>query len=342
MNEYLKRSAWIVGTLLGCLTLASPIQGASFDCTKAQTKVGKLICADKALSIQDELLAITFKSVLGKASDPVAVKKAQRAWLKVRNSCSDADCVKRTYETRLQELLKAAETAKQNAEQIEDQVFPLNPKDPADIRRGSPKPYVLVMSKDHELCNHMLQLFNEDLESYGWDGSNFHDRHEEFKRIPWEKARYFVESDGRVSYTDVEGALFDFNNDGTQDFVVHEKSSLSGMRADRLIMLDAEDSKRSNDLLYKELRSGKNSIDIAWAGYPLSSPLDGRNEALWLLSPFRYYGASYLFMRPIAVGYLSNFAVIAKYIGGRFEYRDLTGKMEDICYYQQNGAKRGN
>jgi hypothetical protein len=43
-------------------------------------------------------------------------------------------------------------------------------------------------------------------------------------------------------------------------------------------------------------------------------------------------------MRPLfeAPWARSDFAVIAKYGGGRFIDRDLTGKMEDICYYRRD------
>jgi uncharacterized protein YecT (DUF1311 family) len=341
MSGYIKRSGWVVATLLGCLGLAVSAQGASFDCGKAQTKVEQFICSDAELSKLDGVMAIIFKDVLDNVSDPVAIKNAQRAWLKKRNGCSDATCVQHAYETRLEELMKVGETIKRVPKQTGGQVFPLNPKDPQSIPKGSPKPYELVMSKDKELCNHMLQQFNEDLAEHGWDGSAYHDRHEEFKSIPWEKARASYEADGRIHYTDAEGALFDFNNDGVQDFVVRDKGSLSGMRADEIFMLDASESKRANDLSYKELGKSKNVINIAGWGYPLSTPLDGQSEALWLLSPFKYRDNSYLFMRPVAVGYMSNFTVIAKYVGGKFVNREMTGKMEDICYYQQNGVKHG-
>lgn len=335
----MKRTTLIV---LGWLVLGLTAQAASFDCGKAAARVEKMICGDAELSKLDGVMAIIFKDVLDNVSDPVAVKNAQRAWLKERNDCSDTACMMHAYETRLEGLMKVGEAIKRVAKKTGEQVFPLNPKDPEAIRRGTPKPYALVMSKDNELCNHMLQLFNGDLEAHGWGGSEYHDRHEEFKRIPWEKARASFEADGRVHYTDVEGALFDFNNDGVQDFVVRDKSNLSGMRADELFMLDAGVSKRASDLSYKELGNSKNAINIAGWGYPLSSPLDAQSEALWRLSPFKYHDTAYLFLRPIAVGYMSNFAVIAKYVGGRFVIREMTGKMTDICYYQQNGAVSEN
>ena len=45
------------------LCLAAPALGsaASFDCAKASTKVEELVCADAALSAQDETLAAVYR-----------------------------------------------------------------------------------------------------------------------------------------------------------------------------------------------------------------------------------------------------------------------------------------
>lgn len=316
----MKQIAGMVLVLAG-LALGFTAQAASFDCGKAATKVEKMICADAKLSKLDEVLNADYKTALQDEKQAKAVRQAQKRWLKKRNRCTDTVCLEDRYFERL-EKLQAKDVG--NHEPIEvDRTYP-------------PKPYTLVMSKDKELCNHMLQLFNDDLAEHGWGGSNFHDRHEEFKQISWGKARASYESSGRIQYTDVEGALFDFNNDGVQDFVVWDKSCcLSGMRFDEIFMLDADVIRRANDLTYKELGDGNNVIDIAGDAYPLSEPsFKGQSEALWLLSPFKYHDTFYLFMHSVALDRLSHKAVIAKYKNGRFIPREMTGKMEDICYYQ--------
>lgn len=90
--------------LFGLLALSSPAQAASFDCAKAGTKVEKLICSDAELSKLDEELNAAYKTALqdGKLAD--TIRQAQKQWMKERNSCADANCVKQAYEARLASL----------------------------------------------------------------------------------------------------------------------------------------------------------------------------------------------------------------------------------------------
>jgi len=300
-----KRIEWIALALIGWMALAFPVQAASFDCAKAQSKVEKMICADAEISKLDEKLAKTYSETSKDEKDVALLNSQQRAWLKQRNQCVDIFCLRQHYLQRIAEL-------------------------------NETDSYMLVMSKDDGLCNHMLQLFNEDLKKFD-RGS---DQHDEFESIPWKPAQYSYEYGGRIEYTAVEGALFDFNNDGVLDFVVRDKSRLSGMQADLLFMLDSGAVKHANVLTVKELIDAKNAIQIAGSVYPLSSPLDGQAEALWLLSPFRYHDTSYLYMQSLYKGKVptGDFAVIAKYGGGKFVQRDMTGKMEDICYIKRIGV----
>ncbi|MCL2589743.1 MAG: WG repeat-containing protein [Betaproteobacteria bacterium] len=77
----------------------------SFDCTKSYTAVEKTICTDEYLSQLDVMLA-GFYSFLDKPYFKSHEKDqlAQRAWLKRRNACKDADCVQAAYETRIKEI----------------------------------------------------------------------------------------------------------------------------------------------------------------------------------------------------------------------------------------------
>lgn len=86
------------------LAMSSAATAASFDCDKAATKVEKLICSDAALSKLDDELAVAYKTGRQDEKQAEAVRKAQKEWLKDRNTCSDAGCVKRVYEKRLQRL----------------------------------------------------------------------------------------------------------------------------------------------------------------------------------------------------------------------------------------------
>ena len=84
--------------------LALPVQAASFDCAKAGTKIEKLICSDAQLSKLDEELNAAYKTALQEKMKTDAIRQAQKQWMKERNACSDAACVKRAYEARLVEL----------------------------------------------------------------------------------------------------------------------------------------------------------------------------------------------------------------------------------------------
>jgi uncharacterized protein len=105
MKKENKQLRWItVWFVLLPLCLAVKAQGASFDCSKATTRIEKMICADAELSKIDEELASAYNEALKKVSDPAALKREQQVWLKERNACTDAACVKQVYESRLQGL----------------------------------------------------------------------------------------------------------------------------------------------------------------------------------------------------------------------------------------------
>jgi uncharacterized protein YecT (DUF1311 family) len=99
-----------------------PAQAASFDCGKARTAVEKMICADAELSKLDKKMAAVYKPIDPRIAapassfsdmraaykqmppyiaDPVGYRMEQRDWLKSRNACEDAACVKQAYQTRL-------------------------------------------------------------------------------------------------------------------------------------------------------------------------------------------------------------------------------------------------
>lgn len=304
--------------VVGWLMLGFAAQAASFDCGKAQSNVEKMVCANAELSRLDEEIARLYGDVFKKSPDEALLKKQQRGWLKARNRCKDNSCLSEYYRGRLAELNEA------NVFKAEES-------------------YTLLMSKDDDLCTHMMELSNQDLKKYGWKGDAHQEEHEEFKRIPWQPARFSSVINGLTAHTDVEGALFDFNNDGVQDFVVRWKSSLSNSRADFLLMLDSEMAKRANDLGSGKIWSAKNQVSFAGGFYNVSLPVKTIGGPR-VLQPFIYHATSYLFMRqlfeapPISPGY----AVIAKYSGGTFDMRHSSGEMEDICYYQRNRAKRAH
>ena len=87
------------------------LQGASFDCLKASTRIEKLICADSQLSNMDLLLARSYKQALSNTSHQTDLKKEQRNWLKVvRGACTDTECLQQAYLSRITELTGSVPT----------------------------------------------------------------------------------------------------------------------------------------------------------------------------------------------------------------------------------------
>lgn len=329
MNGHLEQRGLFITFLIGCLVLASTAQAASFDCAKAGTKIEHIICGNSEISKLDEELAQSYKAALQDQSKAESTKQMQKQWMKARNGCADAACVQDAYLNRIGQLHQPRTTSAQAAKKM-----------PATPTSSNTESYTLLMSKNDELCNHMLQLFNDDLKKYGWEGDKHHEEHEEFKRVPWQTARFSSVIDGRTEYTGVEGALFDFNNDGVQDFVVRWKASLSGYRADLLIMFDSGIEKRKNDLNSNEFWNAKNHIDLSGWWYGLPPPFDSI-AGVRVLEPFIYQNISYLVMRPLfeTPPITSGYVAITKYGGGKFINRELTGEMEDVCYYRRNRAQ---
>lgn len=95
--------------LFSLLFMSSHALAASFDCTKAATKVEKMICADAELSKLDDTLAASYKSALQSSANPALVKSEQVQWMKQnRNSCINSDCLRVTYQQRISELKRSS------------------------------------------------------------------------------------------------------------------------------------------------------------------------------------------------------------------------------------------
>jgi len=202
MRLFQTTAATLVTFCASCAFLfAVSAQGASFDCGKAKTKVEHLICDDAEISKLDEELNESYKAALKDKAQAASIKQAQKLWIKGRNRCTDAACVRGAYQKRISEL--AQTKAMLSGDAVEE--------------------YALLMSKSDEMCGHMSQLMNDDLRQFDrtFDSNDrFVGSHEEFTSVPWRPARASLESGRQVRFTDIEGALFDLNNDGVVDFVV--------------------------------------------------------------------------------------------------------------------------
>ncbi|QUG75311.1 DUF1311 domain-containing protein [Erwinia sp. E602] len=117
---------------------ALPAHAASFDCQKASAGIEQAICASKTLSTQDEQLAEHYQQLmtLSPQTGRVALRNAQRDWLKQRNACSsdaatrDA-CLTQQLTTRDAVLVQLL----QQALDAFDAAVVLIPRDPATAAR---------------------------------------------------------------------------------------------------------------------------------------------------------------------------------------------------------------
>jgi uncharacterized protein len=93
------------------LFIAAPMtQAASFDCSRASTKIENTICGDVELSRLDEELSSAYKSALASLDAKKSVTDSQREWLSKERSTCDQNaknvshvtrCLKNVYKQRL-------------------------------------------------------------------------------------------------------------------------------------------------------------------------------------------------------------------------------------------------
>jgi hypothetical protein len=118
--------------------------------------------------------------------------------------------------------------------------------------------YVLVMSKDDNVCQYMHKLYNEDLKKYG---EIKYDKHKEYDAIKWDNKKYYRMRDGKKEYpiqpyesnTTVLISRFDINNDGKEETVIKHESYYKNILSDHLHYFKTEDAS-----LFKE-----DAFDIA-------------------------------------------------------------------------------
>lgn len=92
----------IVRSILLCGLISNVASAASFDCNKVATLTERLICADSALSQQDEQLADAYHAALKRTANASALRAKQIEWLKVqRNACDDSACIAQVLGERI-------------------------------------------------------------------------------------------------------------------------------------------------------------------------------------------------------------------------------------------------
>ena len=149
MNNKTLSSMKCVLYLFGSIVLTA--QAASFDCGKANTKVEKLICGDAELSKLDDELGVSYKDALQDEKQADVIKQAQKQWMKQRNGCADAACVKRAYEARISSLT-AMQTSSNDGVAAKQKVMPLAQGGDWTYRNGA--------GKNEPLCHDLLKRLN--------------------------------------------------------------------------------------------------------------------------------------------------------------------------------------
>jgi hypothetical protein len=126
--------------------------------------------------------------------------------------------------------------------------------------------YVLVMSKNDCVCQHMLKIYNEDLEKYG---EIKYDQHEEFKAIDWKKQESYLEyfGNGTLEEHDTLISKFDINNDGNPEIVIKdEHRTLRGIDSDAIYIFREKDFADFKDKIVINKRFAKKAIGVwGWA-----------------------------------------------------------------------------
>ncbi len=238
--------------------MVTAVQAASFDCAKAGTKVERLICGDKQLSALDDELGSAYREALRVRWSEKLLPDSQKAWLKERNGCSTAQCVRDAYQRRIRELDES---------------------------------YKVVMSKDEKVCNAMLAVYNEDMKA---GGSIRYDEHEMFN-IGWQTdarvpdvmdAVFDINNDGKQEL--VLRTTQGFHGIHTDTFYIFPESSDILTRIKRgpgglKPMLETPNWLFSSEHPTYELKD-------------LPSPLVGSLDVYYVLEPFVFNGTTYISM----------------------------------------------
>jgi uncharacterized protein YecT (DUF1311 family) len=209
------------------LCIAGNGQAASFDCAKASTKIEKIICDNPEISKLDDELSASYKTALQDEKQADAIREAQKQWIKGRNSCADAACVKRAYEMRLSSLDFTANVTTVPAVIESDVLSTTDVNEPQAY-------YLLMMSEDDSVCKPILTEYNRDISldlpksspphPYPWPAPP--ELAVQWKVKPWNKSipeneRSLLER--MYSYIEV-----DINGDGETETVVRWATWLRG------------------------------------------------------------------------------------------------------------------
>lgn len=257
--------------------MAMHSSAASFDCAKASTDVEKMICADVELSSLDEQLAKTYKASMERVVDISGLKKEQREWLKLRNTCKNETCLKYSYGAIIEWLNKIENVNSKEYityEDIHKEVpVKLYKKETYEIPNFRPEnSFQLAGSANDKICNEALEAFNEkglsdikvDNDIVWWWINNSH----LIPFIPLETSR----KDNEIQMMSYKNGLLDFvavdiDGDGREEYVLRDSGMLNSNYNQDFAIYDHDlvsnhieiDCKKSSSRLSRDCR-----MDTRW------------------------------------------------------------------------------
>ncbi|WNO55225.1 lysozyme inhibitor LprI family protein [Stakelama saccharophila] len=85
-------------------------EAPAYDCAKASNSVERMICAHPDLAARDRALSAAYRTAVDQASGAAEarLRSEQRAFLTLRDACTDAACVAESYDARLDALRRPA------------------------------------------------------------------------------------------------------------------------------------------------------------------------------------------------------------------------------------------
>ncbi len=90
--------------------------------------------------------------------------------------------------------------------------------------------YTSEMSKNDDVCSHMLSIFNQNGKKYG---ATKLAAHSEFSFLPWMELEGGINVSGSLRYKEI---IFDINNDGKKDVVIKQIGFLNSVESDNLFI----------------------------------------------------------------------------------------------------------
>ncbi len=213
--------------------------------------------------------------------------------------------------------------------------------------------YMLVMSKDDNVCQHMHRLYNDDIKKYG---EIKYDQHEEFNAIEWGDKKFYRIRDGKKEYpkeaveshTTVQISYYDINNDGKEEIVIKQEGYYKGIQSDNVHYFKNEDASLfQEDAFDIKILYNKSTGNISSGGgniYELKelpkfiySGIDNKDTKAYYslgayiyVNPFLFAGTYYLDLKDevpydFKNMYSSNFLIILKYT--------KENQRQDACYF---------